>query len=452
MTMMIHNKGLRLLVLFMTMIFIAFQTTTNTSAASTTFKLKEQKATIQVGSVKQLQVLTSSANKKKVQWKSNSTKIATVDKMGKVNGKAAGSATITAYIPNTKYKAAATIKVIEKVYNAKGIFNKVNPSIVYIELYNQYNEPVSSGSGVIISKDGRVATNLHVVSDFSLGQYVKIILSNGEEYETDKIIGYNEEEDLAVLKIDAPKNLPAAELGDSSKIATGDKVYALGSPLGVQNTLSEGIISNRSTKVDNVKRIQTSAPVSHGSSGGALVNQNGKVIGVVVAYLTEGQNMNLAIPVNTLKAVKTNSGMNLLELNKIIVSPHGEGDVDEAEKNDDLDTADYLPYLTNYVYGTVNNMDDMDLFGFYLKDDKTIEVTASTKDPEYSGDLGVILYDQDGNPIVTGETTFSNDDQQYITTLTRDLKPGIYYLGICAYTDSQLNWNNDLYGAIVNFK
>lgn len=449
---MTRDKGFSLLVLLMTMMFFMFQTTPNVSA-STTFKLKEQKATIQIGSVKQLQVLTSSTNKKKVQWKSSSTKIATVDKVGKVNGKAAGSATITAYIPRTKYKAIATIKVIEKVYNAKEIFKKVNPCVVYIELYNQFNQPVSSGSGIIISKDGRIATNLHVISDVSLGQYVKIKLSDGKTYKTSKVIGYSENEDLAVLKIDGPKNLPVAELGDSSKIATGEKVYALGSPLGVQNTLSEGIISNRSIKVDNVKRIQTSAPVSHGSSGGALVNQNGKVIGVVVATLTEGQNMNLAIPVNTLKSVKTNSGMTLLQLNNNLFPPlKGVGNVNEEEQNDYLDNSDFLPYLTNNVYGNVNDINDMDLYGFYLTNYKTIDVMAKTEAPENSADLAITLYDQDGNVILDGQNAYSNTYNQNVSTLNKNLEPGFYYLGVYAYADSKLTWNKNNYGAVVNFK
>lgn len=450
---MIRAKGISLWVLVITMMFIVFQTTPNVSAASTTFKLKVQKATIQVGSVKQLQVLTSSANKKKVQWKSSSTKIATVDKKGMVKGKATGSAKITAYIPKTKYKAVATIKVVEKVYNAKEIFKKVNPSIVFIELYNQYNQPVSSGSGIIISKDGRVATNLHVISDLSLGQYVKIKLSDGRTYETSKVIGYNEKEDLALLKIDGPKNLPVAELGNSSKISTGEKVYALGSPLRFQNTLSEGIISNTSIQIDGVNRIQTSAPISPGSSGGALVNQNGKVIGVVVASFIEGQNMNLAIPVNTLKAVKTNSGITILELNNKLFPPlKGEGNIYEEEENDYLENSDVLPYLSNNVYGNIKILGDMDAFGFYLTDYKTIEVTASTEASEYSADLGISLYNQDGYVIVTGDNTYSDTYNHNISTLSLELPPGIYYLGVYAYSDSKLNWNKNNYTVTVDFK
>lgn len=445
--MMMHNKGIRLLVLFMTMMFIVFQTTPNASAASTTFKLKEQKATIQIGSVKQFHVLTSSANKKKVQWKSSSTRIATVDKMGKVKGKAAGSVKITAYIPKTKYTAVSTIKVIEKVYNAKEIYKKVNPSIVYIELYNQHDQPVSTGSGIIISKDGEIATNFHVISDISLGKYVKIKLSNGKIYKTSKVLGYSEDQDLAVLKIDGPTNLPVAQLGDSSKISTGDKVYALGSPLGIQNTLSEGIISNRSIVVDNVRRIQTSAAVSPGSSGGALVNQNGKVIGVVVASFTDGQNMNLAIPVNTLKSLRTNSGITLLEMhNKLLPPLAGKGDVNEEEENDFLEDSDFLPYLSNNVYGNVNDINDMDLFGFYLTDDKTIEATATTEASEYTADLGMTLYDQDGNEIITGDTN------QNSSTLSMKLPPGIYFLGVYAFEDSKLNWNKNNYKVVVDFK
>jgi hypothetical protein len=450
---MINVKKFRFLVLLSIMVFSMFYTSPSVLAADNTFKLKEQKATIHIGDVKNLQVITSSINKKKVLWQSSNSKIAIVDKKGNVKGITTGAAKITAYIPKTKLKVAATITVVERVYDSKGIFKKVNQSIVYIELYNQFNQLVSSGSGIIISKDGKIATNLHVINDISLGQYVKIKLSDGKSYKTSKVLGYDEKEDLAIVKIDGPNNLPVAELGDSTKISTGEKVYALGSPLGIQNTMTEGIISNTSIPVEKVTRIQTSAPISPGNSGGALVNQNGKVIGVVVASLIDGQNMNLAIPINKLKALKTNNNTNLLDLNRKIYPPlSGKGEVDEQEDNGYLDNADPLVNLENDIYGSVADINDMDLFMINLTENKTISVTATTEDASLSSDLGVTLYDKDGNEIITSDNNFSNADNCYFSELVKDLSPGTYYVGFYAYSDSKLSWNKNNYMGYVEFK
>lgn len=446
------KKSNRFLVLVLSIVFILFPLIPNVSEASSFFKLKEQKVTISTGGVKQLHLLASSQNQKKVQWKSSNMKIATVNQNGKVTGKSKGTAKITAYIPRTTYKAVATIKVVQKVYNPEGIFKKVNPSMVLIELYNQYNQAVSTGSGIILSKDGKIATNLHVISDVSIGKYIKVKLADGRTYETSRVIGYNEKEDLAILKIDGPHNLPAAELGNSSSIATGEKVYALGSPKGIQNSITEGIISNISVKVGKVNRIQTSAAVSHGNSGGALVNKYGQVIGVVEASFTDGQNMNLAIPINTLKALKTNQDTTLLDVNNKLYPPlSGTGAISEKEENDYLDNADNLPYLENDVTGNIFDVNDNDVYSIYLTEYKTLQAGCTTESPEFSTDLGLTLYDQDGNKIISGDNQFIQELNQNGSYLSMDLSPGIYYVRVYANSD-KLNWNQEHYFLGVYFK
>lgn len=136
------------------------------------------------------------------------------------------------------------------------------------------------GSGFIVDKSGYILTNYHVVDDASR---ITVRLQNGEEYVA-KVIGVDEETDLAVLKIESPTELPTVKLGDSETIQVGDWVLAIGSPFGLAQTVTAGIISQtkRETPYTSAfqKFIQTDAAINRGNSGGPLVNMNGEVIGV----------------------------------------------------------------------------------------------------------------------------------------------------------------------------
>ena len=138
----------------------------------------------------------------------------------------------------------------------------------------------SVGSGFIVDKRGYILTNAHVVED---AVRINVKLDSGEEYVA-KVIGTDEETDLAVLKIDAGKDLPFVKLGDSAKSRVGDWVLALGSPFGLTRTVTAGIISQvkRETQATTPfqKFIQTDAAINRGNSGGPLVNMDGEVIGV----------------------------------------------------------------------------------------------------------------------------------------------------------------------------
>lgn len=138
----------------------------------------------------------------------------------------------------------------------------------------------SVGSGFIVDKTGYILTNYHVIDDASR---ITVRLQNAEEYVA-KVIGTDEETDLAVLKIEAGKELPSVKLGDSNSNQVGDWVLAIGSPFGLAQTVTAGIISqtNRETPSSSVfqKFIQTDAAINRGNSGGPLVNMNGEVIGV----------------------------------------------------------------------------------------------------------------------------------------------------------------------------
>lgn len=208
-----------------------------------------------------------------------------------------------------------TIKGNEEQLTPAQVAAKVRPSIVSVITtdnisYNAANS--SEGSGIILRSDGYIITNSHVIGDSNKYQ-VSVIISDGTTYDA-KVIGYDTRSDLAVLKIDA-KNLPACELGDSSKLVLGDYVIAIGNPGGVQfaGSVTDGIVSGIDRIIDTtdtestsaMRYIQTNAAINPGNSGGALVNMYGQVIGVNTSKIsaTGYEGMGFAIPSTTVKEV-----------------------------------------------------------------------------------------------------------------------------------------------------
>ncbi len=183
-----------------------------------------------------------------------------------------------------------------------GIYYKFNDEESWIEkadksvvtIYAFLNEDnYWQGSGFVYLNNQTVVTNYHVIDECT---YILVVTSDGIEYEVDYIIQSSVEDDLAILHVDEPMPLEPLRLGDSGNLRKGEKVYAIGSPEGWQNTVSEGVVSG----FDN-DFIQISAPISHGSSGGALFNKNGLVIGITSNTWEDGQNINFAIPVEKLR-------------------------------------------------------------------------------------------------------------------------------------------------------
>lgn len=199
--------------------------------------------------------------------------------------------------------------------------NKVLPSIVGIDVEYTVTSNIfqgvsqlssAEGSGIIMSSDGYILTNNHIINSSDLSMFyevsdaskVTVYLYNDETPYEAEIIGTDEKTDLAVIKIEKD-NLPAAELGDSSSIKIGEFAMAIGNPLGMQSSVTSGIISaiNRTVKGEDGNKytlIQTDAAINAGNSGGALINSEGKVIGINTLKLsgTGIEGMGFAIPIN----------------------------------------------------------------------------------------------------------------------------------------------------------
>lgn len=192
------------------------------------------------------------------------------------------------------------------------IYDKVAPATVAISVFYENENKMGIGTGIIMTEDGYIATNYHVIED---GILIKVLRNSGEEY-TAEVIGYDELSDLALLKVKG-NNLPTATFGDSDSLLVGEKVVAIGTPSGLDymGTTTDGIISaiNRNVKVYDesavmVKKmtlIQTNAVLNPGNSGGPLINEYGEVIGIVTMRLPNSQYYGIAfaIPSNGAKAI-----------------------------------------------------------------------------------------------------------------------------------------------------
>jgi S1-C subfamily serine protease len=213
----------------------------------------------------------------------------------------------------TEAQAAPAFDAEEQ--NNIAVYRRVLPSVVNITsravTYNFFygNVPQEGqGSGFILDKAGHVLTNFHVVEGANRGIEVK--MSNKRSFKA-TVVGTDKIHDLALLKIDAP-DLQAVTLADSSQIAVGEKVYAIGNPFGLSGTMTQGIISSiRSIRNGDgapiEDAIQTDAAINPGNSGGPLLNSRGEVIGINTMIASNGaeqsSGIGFAIPINTAKAV-----------------------------------------------------------------------------------------------------------------------------------------------------
>ncbi len=218
--------------------------------------------------------------------------------------------------------------------NSEQIYAKCSPAVFYIEVADKNGVPFASGSGFFLRSDGIAVTNYHVIED---AYSAAITLSTTkEQYKVAGVYDYSKEEDWAVIKIEG-SGFSCLEIGDSSTVVGGAKCYAIGSPQGLQNTISDGIISNPGQVINGFTYIQTNAAISHGSSGGALINKYGQVIGITSAIMESGANLGFAIPITIISGYSSAKCTPLSELFPGYVSVSG-GSTSSAAQ----DAYDYL--------------------------------------------------------------------------------------------------------------
>ncbi len=191
------------------------------------------------------------------------------------------------------------------------------------------------GTGFFVTPEGRLITNLHVIRG---AEKVVVRKTDGTSFDAVEVMAHDLPQDYAILKV-ATSRQPTVLLGDSDLPKIGARVYVIGNPQGLENTVTDGLLSGRRMLKEGVPLLQISAPISTGSSGSPVFDAEGRVIGVAVSRVVDGQNLNFAIPINSLKGELTRTaGRTLSELDATVALEEALAALNE----DDLDQATEL--------------------------------------------------------------------------------------------------------------
>ena len=314
-----------------------------------------------------------------------------------------------------------TVSLTDYSNTAINVANKVLPSIVGITVEYKVNSlfggssiSQGSGSGIIVSSDGYILTNNHVVNSSSTSSYyqiteatsVKVKLYNDDTEYKATVVGSDSQTDLAVIKIDKT-GLTAAELGDSNSVQVGEFAMAIGNPLGLQSSISCGIISAKDREVADsdtgtiYNLIQTDAAINSGNSGGALVNADGKVIGINTLKLsgTGVEGIGFAIPINSTidvyEELKTNG-----KISRPYIGITGVEITETLAKQNNLVEGVYIRNIDNFsaaekaglkIGDVIINADGIDI--------KTMDELNSVKNKHKVGDKLTLIINREGKEI-----------------------------------------------------
>lgn len=186
---------------------------------------------------------------------------------------------------------------------------RASESVVLITCYDRFGEVRATGSGFVLYDDSTIVTNYHVI-DRAVD--IKISTDSDHTFSVESILAYDVDKDIAILKTTEATGLASLSAGNSDGMKKGESVVAIGSPLGNKNTVSAGTFSGRwYNNETGLDELQFSAPISSGSSGGALFNDRGRVVGITSASFIDGQNMNLAVPIEAVETVYSNKNESL---------------------------------------------------------------------------------------------------------------------------------------------
>jgi S1-C subfamily serine protease len=210
------------------------------------------------------------------------------------------------------FPSVALAQSAPQSFDSAEITKKITPAVVLIKGKTDTGDVL--GTGFIISSDGKIATNLHVVENLRNGG---VQLASGEKFDSFSVLVFDTRKDIAIIKIPG-FDLPSVPLGNSNNVQVGEPILVVGSPLGLQGSVTTGVIS--SVRDDpaggGFKVLQTDASANPGNSGGPLVNRQAEVIGIVTFKIGGAENLNFAIPINYLRGLMESptSAMTLDEL------------------------------------------------------------------------------------------------------------------------------------------
>ncbi len=178
------------------------------------------------------------------------------------------------------------------------ISNLLDSKVFKLITYDSDGYEIGTGSGFLIDTNGSVATNYHVIEGAAK---IEVQTNSDKTYTTSTVLNMDYGRDVAVIKVSELVGKTPVTLGNSDLVKKGQHIITLGSPIGLFNSISDGLVSNINQMVEDYNYIQITAPISPGSSGGVLSNYQGQIIGITSAQFTEGQNLNLVIPINEAK-------------------------------------------------------------------------------------------------------------------------------------------------------
>jgi len=302
--------------------------------------------------------------------------------------------------------------------------------VVYIVVYNRDLEAIFSGSGFVINN--KIITNCHVIERAFSASFQT---SDEKLHYITGVYSFDDEKDIAVLKTNAT-GLTNLTLGNSDILFQGQEVVAIGSPLGLQNTISNGLVS---AIRDN--EIQISVPISFGSSGGPLFNMYGDVVGITSSGYDMIGNLNFAIPINEVKSMlNTTTDISLPEMRRQINPSYSE----EAEPNDETHMAKTLN-LDRTAAAYINSIDDYDYHKINIVNAGNYSFNSTIgSDGLYCDNYFVSLRDSENRIITTASVYYNKDSEVYTNEIKSVyLDAGIYYVLINPNTD-------DFYDSMIN--
>lgn len=318
-----------------------------------------------------------------------------------------------------------------KEYTPEELYTMVTPSVVEIHVYDKNGEYFAQGSGFFIDAEGTAVTNYHVIEE---AYSADAITSDECAHTVTKVIAWDKELDLAIIQCDISNSQPLTI--SQREITTGETVYTVGSSLGLTGTISDGIVSAASREVEGVECIQITAPISHGNSGGPLLNRFGEAIGINSMTLNEGQNLNFAINIHLIESLDRSAPKTMEEFYNETAPQAGESDEEGGEwVYSDADESEEEPNDMPVLADPIENSEwiagycdeeDIDFFSFTLMEDTTVTTCLISY---YEIDTYLIISGiVDGDLNVLASMDLQEDDDGELLTTTIDLPAGTYYV------------------------
>jgi V8-like Glu-specific endopeptidase len=321
------------------------------------------------------------------------------------------------------------------------IAKAANGAIVSIVMSDKDGKAIAQGSGFLISKNGMIVTNYHVIAE---GNSAVVKLPDGAFYVVDGVLASDKHRDVAIIKAHG-ENFRTLTLGNSDQLQVGEEVVAIGNPLSLESTVSNGIVSGiRTVEEQGGKFLQVTTPISPGSSGGPLFNMAGEVVGITTLYLKGGENLNFAIPINDAKS--------LLSIDSKVHNFPNESEVVEAQTSDRDERPSVRPSAHDYykqIYdagGFSNSMashvcfsDDSRKTTFFTFEawayDKMGFVHAVDTQPDAAY---VTFFDDD----IIGALSLPSNTREYLQAGGRLLGAGFYSGGV-KVNGATYEWDED---------